>query len=353
MKIFKNYELTLINQNATILEALNQINSFPDNFLSRFMLFVKSDNESIIGSLTDGDIRRALTKNKDLHIKVSKICNKNFTYEFYTDNYLNLSVFKNKGINILPILDKKKRFKNLIDLDKINAMLPLECVIMAGGFGKRLASLTEKIPKPMLMLGNKPIIEHNIDNLISYGIKKIIISLGYLGHQIEDYFGDGSSKGIEINYIYETKPLGTAGSLTLIEKFDNDNILLINSDIFTNINFEEMFLSLISSKADMIIASSDYKIDVPLAIFEEKDNIITDFKEKPSYTYYSNAGIYMFNKKIIKKIPKNQFFDITDLMNIILVEKGKLIHSPIRGYWIDIGTPTDYLRAQEIVNYIN
>ena len=223
---------------------------------------------------------------------------------------------------------------------------------MAGGRGKRLSPLTDTVPKPMLILGDKPIIEHNIDRLISFGIKKIYISVKYLGEQIESYFGDGSSKGIQIEYIWEDKPLGTAGALALVNQFQTDHVLLMNSDLFTNVDFEGMYLKLISEGADMVVASTDYKVDIPYAVFECEGQKVKAFKEKPSYVYHSNAGVYMFKKELIDKIAKNSYIDITDLMDELVANGGKLLHDPIVGYWIDIGKPIDYKKAQEFLKHI-
>ena len=223
---------------------------------------------------------------------------------------------------------------------------------MAGGRGKRLSPLTDNVPKPMLKINGKPIIEHTIDNLKSFGIKKFYISVNYLKNQIINYFGDGSSKEIEIEYINEESPLGTAGSLSLINKIDTELLLLINGDVLTNLNFEKMFLNIKASHSSMIVASKEYKVDIPYAIFEESNNKVSSFKEKPSYLYYSNAGIYIFKSNLVKNIPYNTFYNITDLMENIVDEK-KLIHFPIRGYWMDIGSPVDFNRAKDFLKYID
>ena len=339
----------LIDHNETINNALIKLNSLKD--ISRLMLFVLKE-DTVIGSITDGDIRRSLINNQDLNQKVSLVCNTNFIYKMDTIDYIELKSFVSKGIKILPLLNEDKSLSRIIDLEKYKSIIPIECVIMAGGRGKRLSPLTDIMPKPMLKLASKPIIEYNIDNLISFGIKKFYISINYLGEIIKDYFGDGSSKGIEIEYIQEDKPLGTAGSLSLINNFKSDQILLMNSDLFTDVNIENMYLSLISHKADMIIASNNHSIDIPFGIFEGNNNIITSLKEKPTYLYHANAGIYIFNKKLIDMIPSNTYYDITDLMQAAIKSNLKLIHEPLLGYWIDIGSPQDYNRAKEIVKYI-
>lgn len=223
---------------------------------------------------------------------------------------------------------------------------------MAGGRGKRLSPLTDTKPKPMLPLGDKPIIEHNIDRLISFGIRKIYISVKYLGEQIQEYFGDGSSKGISIEYVWEDKPLGTAGALSLVPDFKTDHVLLMNSDLFTNVDFEDLYLSLIKEKADMIVSSTEYKVDVPYAVFDTNESQVIGFKEKPTFVYHSNAGIYILKKELINRVPKNSFYDITDLMEEMVSEGMDLIYRPILGFWVDIGKPIDYKQAQEFIKHL-
>ena len=341
-----------IEKSKTIHEALVKLNALRN--ISSLVLFVTDESHKVMGSVTDGDIRRALEKEANLNKEIGLICNTNFSFIKHKKNsYLNLKQFKNKPVKILPVLDNNLQLVRIIDLDKTKAQLPLECMIMAGGRGKRLSPLTDTIPKPLLPLGGKPIIEHNIDRLINYGIQKIYISVKYLGEQIKKHFGDGSSKGISIEYIWEDEPLGTAGALSLVKEFKTDHILLMNSDLFTNIDFEEMYLKLIDEKADMAVASTEYKVDIPYAILEEENSHVKSLKEKPSYIYHSNAGVYILSKALIHNIPKNQFYDITDLMEQLLVDGKRLVHSPILGYWIDIGKPIDYKQAQEFIKHFN
>ena len=223
---------------------------------------------------------------------------------------------------------------------------------MAGGRGKRLSPLTDTVPKPMLRLGDKPIIEHNIDRLISFGIKKIYISVKYLGEQIVNYLGDGSQKGIRIEYVWEDEPLGTAGALALMNNLSTEHILLMNSDLFTNVNFESLYLKLINERADMAVASTEYKVDIPYAVFETQEGRVTNFKEKPSFIYHSNAGIYILKRSLIATIEKGKYCDITDVMERLVAEGGKLVYDPIIGYWIDIGKTVDYEHAQEFIKHL-
>ena len=340
-----------INKNKSILQALKKLNALRD--VSRLILFVTNNDGSVLGSLTDGDIRRSLTIEPDLLRKVGEICYRNFVFEYDEKEFLDLSSLRKKDIKVLPILDKNKKIVRILDLEKVKSILPLECMIMAGGRGKRLSPLTDNVPKPMLLLDGKPILEHNIDRLIAFGIKKIYISVKYLGEQIEEYFGDGSQKGIIIEYVWEEESLGTAGALALVDEFKTEHVLLMNSDLFTDVDFQDLYLELIKSKADMAVSSTEYKVDIPFAVFETNLKQVIDFKEKPSFIYHSNAGIYILKKKLISEIPKNKFYDITDLMDNLVKQGGKLIHNPIKGFWIDIGNPSDYIQAQEFMKHLN
>lgn len=348
-----NIKKILVGEETTIVQALQKLNSLIDEVgsISRLILFVVDSDKKLLGSVTDGDIRRSIAKDQNLNKSVGEICNRNFLFEYDNKDFIDLSVYHKKDIKILPILNENKEMVDVIDLGKTKSRLPLEVMIMAGGRGKRLSPLTDTIPKPMLPLGGKPIIEHNIDRLIEFGIKKVYISVKYLGEQIEKYFGNGSSKGIEIEYVWEDKALGTAGALALVNDFKTDHVLLMNSDLFTSIDFESLYLKLINENADMSVASTEYKVDIPYAVFDTEGSNVKAFKEKPSYIYHSNAGVYILKKEIVNKIPKGKFCDITDVMEQLVKEKGKLVYDPIVGYWIDIGKPIDYKQAQEFVKH--
>ena len=340
----------LIHKNKNLVEGLQRLNELRK--LSRLILFVVDDNNRVVGSVTDGDIRRSIISEQNLQKSLEDIANRDFKRLYQTDSYQSFEKYRKLDIKILPILNQEGKMIDLIDLEYTQAQLPLEAVIMAGGRGKRLSPLTDTIPKPMLRLGDKPIIEHNIDRLISFGIKKIYISVKYLGQQIVDYLGDGSQKGISIEYVWEDEPLGTAGALALINNLSTEHILLMNSDLFTNVNFESLYLKLINESADMAVASTEYKVDIPYAVFETKAGRVTNFKEKPSFLYHSNAGIYILKRSLISTIEKGKYCDITDVMERLVTEGGKLVYDPIIGYWIDIGKTVDYEHAQEFIKHL-
>lgn len=344
----KDFSKNFIHKNRNIIEAMKMLNEVPLSLT----LFVVDDEEKLVGTLTDGDIRRGFVNGLHLSASISEFMNTRYhsVYSNYTIDEFKSA--RDLGIRLLPVLDKKGRVEKIIDVKKRKSNLPLEALIMAGGRGERLQPLTNNIPKPMLPLGNKPIIEHNIDRLIAYGITKIYISVRYLGQQIVDYFGDGSSKGISIEYIWEDKPLGTAGAVSMLENVNTDYLLLMNSDLFTDADFEDLYLQTLESKAELGAASVSYSIKVPYGIFTEENRKITGLKEKPTITSYANSGIYILHKNLFGMIPRDTCFDITDLMNLLIEQNRLIIHNPIIGYWIDIGQHQDYLSAQEIVKHI-
>ncbi len=347
-----HFEQNIIDSEASILDAISRLDmlSNTDKVLTLFIL----QQEKLIGTLTDGDIRRGLLKGLTVNSRVSECMVKDFTFIRSGEiDVKQVSEIRRKGITLLPSISEDDKIDRVYDLQAQKSILPLECMIMAGGRGERLRPLTDTVPKPMLKLGDKPIIEHNIDRLIEYGIEKIYISIKYLGEQIVEYLGDGSSKGIKIEYIQEDKPLGTGGALSLVENFTSPYILLMNSDLFTDIDFEDLYLATIEQHAEMGIASIPYTVNIPYAIFDKEDSKILSFKEKPNNTHYANAGIYIFKTKWIDMIPKNEFFNITDLMQALLERNEHVIHNAIPGYWIDIGKHEDFERAREIMKHLD
>jgi len=333
-------------------EALRKLDTLG---VSGSVLFICDSDKKLIGSLTDGDIRRGLLKNLGIDDTVSLFMKPN-PHTLFENKYGKDDVKKLRelGIRFAPILSENKLVIKIIDTQKIISYLPIDALIMAGGRGERLMPLTQNVPKPMLKVGNKPIIEYNIDRLIQYGINNITISIRYLGDQLIDYFGDGSSKGAKISYVTETQPMGTIGALVKMENILHDYVLVMNSDLLTNIDFEDLFETLLSKNGDMIVASTPYIVNIPFAVLElNSDFEIKDFKEKPKYTYYSNAGIYIIKKEMIQYIPQNQKFDATDLMALLIAKNKKLVSEPILGYWLDIGRMEDLKKAQEDIKHLN
>jgi NDP-sugar pyrophosphorylase family protein len=273
--------------------------------------------------------------------------NKNF--KFIREDGYNIELIeklKLRGIKIVPVLNKANKILRFVNLSQLKTILPVDAVIMAGGKGERLMPLTKDKPKPMLEISGKPILEHNIDLLSNYGIYNIYISVNYLRDQIKDHFENGSKKDININYIEEEKPLGTLGAIKLFKSYKNADILIMNSDVLTNINLTDFYLSFKENDAEMSIATTSYQVNVPYAVLETEDGHVKSFSEKPTYTYFSNAGIYLIKGSIIDEIPENEFYNATDLINMLIKTNRVVITYPILGYWLDIGKHDDYLKAQ-------
>jgi dTDP-glucose pyrophosphorylase len=343
-----NFDKYLIPPDASIQHALEKINGLVQNFT----LFVFCENK-ILGTLTDGDIRRGLLSGFKLEKEVSAVMNERFYYlEQNTFLTSKIDEIKQLGIKLIPILDENKLLVDIIDLSVQKTLLPLTAVIMAGGVGQRLKPLTDSVPKPLLLVGNKPILEHSIDRLITFGIDNIYLSVNYLANQIIEYFENGSDKDISIKYIIEDMPYGTIGSLSNFQGYEHEHILLMNSDILTDLDFEDFFISYLNSNADMAVASVPYKIDVPYAVLETKDNKIISFKEKPTYNYYTNSGIYLIKKDLLNLIPQNTFFDATDFIEALLKLNKNVVSYEIRSYWLDIGKHEDYKKANEDIKHI-
>lgn len=331
-------------------DALERINQITQGSLT---LFVTNKEGKMVGTLTDGDIRRALLKGFELNTSVEQFMNMNFKYLKKCEFSLTDIEHAKKGkVNLLPMLDKEKRISRIIDLSEKRSVLPFDAVIMAGGRGSRLQPLTDETPKPLLKVQDKPIIEYNIDQLSRYGINNIYITVKYLGDQILRYFGDGSERGINFQYIKEDKPLGTLGAVSKIEAFENPYVMVMNSDLLTNIDYEDFFRSFVESDADLTIATTPYEVNVPYAVLESKNDRIVSFKEKPTYTYYSNAGIYLMKRSFTESIPQETFYNATDLIESLIANGKKVTHYPILGYWLDIGKPEDFKKAQEDVSKI-
>jgi len=317
------------------------------------ILFVVDDNRRLIGSLTDGDLRRGFIRGLGFDDSLLEFIQNNpgFVRKNSYDQE-ELETFKKRNFKIVPILDEQNVIVDILNFRTQSTIISATAVLMAGGEGKRLRPLTENTPKPLLKVGGKPIIEYNVDRLAQVGIKTMYLSVNYLAGQIIDYFQDGADKGISIQYIKEDKPLGTIGSILLVDEFEYDDIIVMNSDLLTNIDFGDFYKTFKNSEADMAVATTSYHVDVPYAVLETKDNKVKSLKEKPRYTYYSNAGIYLIKKKLLKMIPKGEFFDITDLMEKVIEMDYKLLSYPINGYWLDIGQHDDFQKAQEDIKHI-
>lgn len=341
-----NFRDHLILKTSTVREALISL----DGLSTDAILFVVDDSDKLFGSLTDGDIRRGIihglgSENALMDfVQPNPKCIQQGNYDI--EEIIKL---RQKNFTIFPVLNEAGKIINVVNFRKQQSYLPIDAVIMAGGRGERLRPLTDTKPKPLLQVGNKPILEHNLDRLHNFGIDDIWITLRYMGDQIVDHFKDGSLKSLRINYVKEEEPLGTAGALSLISDLVHDTVLIINSDILTTINYEEFFLFFKQDNADLSVACIPYKVNVPYAVMDTRDGKVVGFKEKPTYTYYSNAGMYLMKREVLDLIPENAFYNATDLMEELIRQGKKVTAYPLVEYWLDIGKHDDYVKAQEDV----
>ncbi len=346
MSDFQRY---ILPETATIKDALIALDKNSDDVLT---LFIVDQNGKMLGTLTDGDVRRGLILGIDLKKSVKTIMHSTFRYitEDKKDVLL-IKEYKERGIKLLPYLSKDGRIEKVYDLNKISSILPIDAVIMAGGKGERLRPLTLTTPKPLLKVGNKCIIDYNVDALINYGMENISVTVNYLGEQLVDHYKE-KRNSIQIKCVREPNFLGTMGSVKFVDSFVNDTVLVMNSDLFTNIDYEDFYLHFLENDSDMSVAAVPYSVNVPYGIFELTGRDIQGVKEKPTYNYYANAGIYLIKKKLLDLIPDNVFYNATDFMEMLIEKNHKVIRYPLTGYWIDIGKHEDYQKVQELVKHL-
>lgn len=307
----------------------------------------------LIGTLTDGDVRRYLINGGQLGDPVISAVNKSFSKieKKGSDTLKSLMEFKKKGIKLVPVLNSNGEIDDVYDLVNYKSHLPIDAVLMAGGKGERLRPLTEKTPKPLLPVGEKCIIDHNVDRLISYGIKHISVTVNYLKEQIEKHFAEPRN-GIKVFTYREPQYLGTISSVKFVKKFYNDSILVMNSDLFTNIDYEDFYLHFIENDADMSIAAAPHDVSIPYGVLDLNGRNVTGISEKPKYNYYINAGIYLIKKSALAEIPDDTFFNATDLIEKLISESKKVIRYPMNGTWIDIGSQQEYQKANELAKHL-
>lgn len=340
----RNYKEHLISFKAPLKVALSKL----DMLASDAILFLVDEENKLLGSLTDGDLRRGFIRGLEFDSHLSDFIQPN--PKFIQQGKYDLKEIielRKRHFSVFPVVNAQMQIINVVNFKHQKSYLPIDALIMAGGRGERLKPLTDDTPKPLLKIGDKPIIEHNIDRLVSYGVDDIWLSVRYLGDQLVNYFGDGLGKGIRIKYVWENKPLGTAGALGLVKDFVHDHILMMNSDLLTNIDFEDFFMFFQSEEADFAVACIPFQINVPYAVMETENKQVKGLKEKPTYTHYSNAGIYLMKKEVLDQFPKEIHFNATDLMELLISQGKKVVAYPLVGYWLDIGKHDDYNKAQQ------
>ncbi len=344
-----HYTEHLIRSNTPIRQALEKLNILASDAI----VFVIDEEGRLKGSLTDGDVRRGLLKGVTIDQPVTEIIQQNPRYirKGSRDIY-KIIEYRKQNFRILPVIDTDDKVVNIVNFRHVRSYLPIDAVIMAGGRGERLRPLTDATPKPLLKVGDKSIMEHNVDRLALYGIDDFWFSVKYLGEQIESYFGDGSEFNRSIRYVWENDPMGTIGSVSKINDFTHEHVLVSNSDILTNLDYEAFYLDFLEKDADLAVATIPYNVSVPYAVLETSNGHVLNFKEKPTYTYYSNGGIYLIKRTVLNYIPNGTHFNATDLMERLIKEGLKVISFPLVGYWLDVGKHEDFEKAQKDIHTI-
>ncbi len=338
----------IISDQSNLREALAALNALSGAAMT---LFVVSGDGRLLGTLTDGDVRRAILGGCQLDAPV--------TYAMHTwfralregdDPVEMLRDCRERGIRLVPVLDAEGHISEIIDLTKTHTRLPLGAILMAGGKGERLRPLTLDRPKPLLEIDGKAIIDYNIEALAACGVTDITVSTRYLADQIYEHFGHPVA-GVDVRCVREEAPLGTLGAVSLADIPADGDTLVMNSDLLTTISYEEMYLKHRDSQADVTIAVVPYQVTVPFAILTLSGERVTGIEEKPSYSHYANAGIYMFRNHHLRSIARDCHVDAPDFISDIIAAGGKVTYYPIKGTWIDVGSPADFRQAAELMRH--
>jgi len=346
-----NLSALCISPDSKILDAIMTINSN-----SKGIVLVTDTQMHLIATITDGDIRRAMLDqvrldapiNILLERKDSELYSSPITAKVWDSYEKILQLMEEYVIRQIPILDEQDHLVDLVTIEDLlpKENLPLQAVVMAGGYGTRLLPLTEDLPKPMLPIGDRPLIELIVEQLQQSGIQRVNITTHYLSDKIKNHFGSGQDFGVEIEYVDEDKALGTAGAISLMDQPD-DPLLVINGDILTRVDFRAMLNYHRKHKSDLTVGVRQFAFDVPYGVIECDGPFVKRLKEKPKYNFLVNAGIYLLEPSVYPYIPNDRRFDMTDLIESLLADNCAVVSFPIVEYWLDVGQPVDYKKAQE------
>lgn len=336
----------IIREDATLVDALRRLNDLSGQSM---VLFAVDADSRMTGTLTDGDIRRFLIGGRLDNVAVKEIMHRDFrSFEAGNIDVAQVREVRRQHIMLVPCLDSGRHIVEVYDFSSCHSILPLDAILMAGGRGERLRPLTLTTPKPLLKLGGKCIIDYNVEELARNGIGNIAVTTNYLAEQLEEHFSRPVG-GVDVRCVREPKKLGTIGSVRLVDGLTHDNVLVMNSDLFTTISYEEMFVHHVEHGADLTVAAVPYMVSVPFAIFRHDGVRVLGLEEKPTYNYYANAGIYIVRRELLHLIPEDAVFDATDLMETLIAAGKKVTYYAINGTWLDVGSPDDFRHAQELV----
>lgn len=335
----------LVPLDATLLEALRVLDTGAES-----IMFVCDEKLRVVGTLTDGDIRRAILSGAALDARcLASSMRKDFAFVTPTTGRAEvLDIMRARDIGQLPILDANGCLQGLHTIGQIIAAKarPNAAVIIAGGRGTRLSPLTDSIPKPMLTVAGRPILERLVLHLMSHGVRRIYISVNYLAHVIEKHFGDGSHFGCHIEYLHEDKPLSTGGPVSLLDPVPAEAVLVINGDLVTQCDIGRLLDFHEDGGYRATLAVRPYSVQIPFGVAEVEDQRLIGVREKPTQRFLINAGMYVLSPEAIRMIPKNEEFPITDLFAKCLAEGSLLGAHVVEQEWLDVGRHEELTHAR-------
>jgi len=338
----KQWQKTLVNQNHTLLDTMKII----DDSSLQFAVVV-DEEQHILGTVTDGDIRRGILRGEGLDVSITSIMNPNPISARKGQKYHKYKqLMKSKMLKQLPIVDDNNRIINILFADNVETSLNKNTVVlMLGGLGTRLRPLTNDTPKPMLRVGNKPILETIIEGFKQYGYTDFIFSVNYKKEIIQDYFQNGEAFDVTIEYIEEDKKMGTAGALSLLKNRPTKPFFVMNGDLLTQINFDQLMQFHMEHESVATMCVREYEYQIPYGVIETDGTDLVTIREKPIHRSFVNAGIYVLNPDVLDHIPQDKFYDMPSLFDKLIGENSKTSVFPIREYWLDIGQMDDFNRA--------
>ena len=342
MRIVNDIKLGI---NSTIKDALQTINNG-----GLQIAIVVDENDALVGTVTDGDIRLGLLNGLDLNSSVSLVVHKSPSIASVGDTKESiLKIALAKKLHKIPLVDELGKLVGIEDIEDI--IRPVSktnrVVLMVGGLGTRLRPLTQDTPKPMLKVGNKPILQTIVEKFAEYGFVNITMCVNFNASIIRDYFGDGKEFGVNIDYVLEQKRMGTAGALSLLKERPSEPFFVMNGDLLTNVNFEHILNYHTLNKATATMCVREYDYEVPYGVVKMNDNKIIEIAEKPVQKFFVSAGIYMLSPEILDIIPQDEFYDMPTLFEKAIAQDKNVISFPIHEYWIDIGRLEEYQKANE------
>jgi dTDP-glucose pyrophosphorylase len=339
----KDWKKTIISHTLPIIDAIGLIEES-----SLQIALAVDENSVLLGTVTDGDVRRGILQGLDLNRPVSDIMNVSPTVAHQEDSDEKiLNIMKSQLFHHIPILNSQGKVVSLKTLDESVLIEGFDnwVILMAGGMGTRLSPLTDEKPKPLIKVGETPVLELVLKNCIESNLRKFFISVNYKAEMVKNYFGDGSRWGVDIQYLHEDQQMGTAGSISLLPLKPEKPCFVMNCDLVTNINLRNILNFHLQNKAVGTMCVREYQFQVPYGVVELDDSIIQNINEKPIQKFFINAGIYVLNPHVLNLIKKNFFLDMPDLFKLLISENAKTAAYPIREYWLDIGQLSDLEKA--------